>query len=151
MPKHAIPVFFCSALVFAGLLIVADLAVADFTSCFVSCISLGKECKEKVKDSPNDIERELCDKDMIECQSKCREEDRRDQEQKKKEQEEKEQEEKATLDSQGYTHEDQVKMKLERKRLEKERLDEEEREQEEREEEERLRKADEDSERNKAH
>src|ERR1039457_1393596 len=136
MTKAIVPIFICALLLFAGHLINADSAVAYDNDCPRRCISQATDCTEKVKDSPNEIDRELCEKERRECLVKCGEEFRKDMDQADKERVLKEQEQKAIWDYQGLTLEQQKEEKLNLERMEQEKLDEEREERKEREREE---------------
>jgi len=125
MTKPIVPLYFCIVLLFAGHLIYADFSDAFNNDCPRPCISQANECVEKAKDSPNDIDRELCEKERIECLRKCDEEYKKEVDQVEKERALKEQEQKAIWEYQGLTLEQQKEEKLKRERIEQEKIDEE--------------------------
>jgi hypothetical protein len=104
--RPVVPLFF-TAILFFGLSIQVDFAGAYNSDCVKGCVSRETGCMEKVKDSPNVIEKELCEEERIECSKRCEEEYRAEKEQQEKEQELKEQEQKATWEAQGLTLEEQ--------------------------------------------
>jgi hypothetical protein len=63
------PVFFFTMLFVAGHVLQADLAIS--ADCNAPCTMQYRACFDIVKDSPNDIERELCEIERKECFAKC--------------------------------------------------------------------------------
>ena len=120
MTKPIVSAFFCAALLFAGHLTHTDVAVASNADCSRSCISQETDCMEKAKDSPNDIDRELCENERKECLLKCDEEYKKEVEQAEKERVLKEQQEREMLENQGLTVEEQKEEKLKQMEIERE-------------------------------
>ena len=100
MTKLMVPVVLCMALYCAGLMVQANVVFAALTDCVINCRLQEKICKDKVKDSPNDIERVLCEDEQNACHARCQEESIREDGQLQQERTLKEQEEKAQWDLQ---------------------------------------------------
>jgi hypothetical protein len=134
MTKPAAILLFCNALLFAVHSIHVDSADAYDAGCSRHCITQSIDCLEKVKDSVNDIDRELCENERRECLSKCDEDFKKDVEQAERERVLKEQEQKALWESQGLTLKQQNEEKLKAIEIEVEKRREEREERKEREE-----------------
>lgn len=77
MKKIVSPVFLGTMLLVAGQLIqpaISRSAVVEIPDCDTPCRTQYKECFDKAKDSPNDIERDLCEKERKDCFNRCAEE-----------------------------------------------------------------------------
>ena len=121
MVKQMVSVIICLILFVAVRSVLAGTAVPGSPNCASLCMSQSIECSDKVKDSPNEIERELCEKDRRECLAKCEEEHKIELEQKLKERALEEQEQQVLWEQQGLTLEEQKQEKLKQKQLEVER------------------------------
>lgn len=145
MSKLVVSVFFCTAVFLSAYVTLADVAAAATSPPI--CYAQEKECLDRVKDSPNDIDRDLCAQAKNGCLANCLEESRAEEERKKNEQDLKAQEEKALWGSQGLTPDEQQQIRAKREQEIQERRDAAEKAQEDKAEQERLRLIDEASQR----
>jgi len=119
MTMRNVPAVICKTII-AVFMFHAVSASADMASCFVPCYAQEKECLEREKNSPNEIDRELCGTRKNECLAKCNDIQRIEDEQRKRDEAAKEQEEKARWESDGVSPEEQARLKQEREEAEAE-------------------------------
>jgi hypothetical protein len=143
--KIVIPFYFSASFFLCSFIINADVAFAAThpSICYVQ----EKDCLNSVKDSANEIDRDLCRQSTRECVAKCLEEARAEEVLLQKERILREQEEKDAWDKQGLTAEEQFQIKLKREQEKQDQRDAAEKAEEEKGEQERLRLIDEDNQR----
>lgn len=119
MKKSIVIMLGWAVLLTAGRMLQPSVAAAG-DDCSGTCAATLNSCMEKAKDSPNDIDRELCQKDNADCRKQCDEQYKQQMEEKEKDRVQKEQEQKATWDYQGLTPEQQQAEKIKQQQEEEE-------------------------------